>query len=263
MSQKTFTKQSLVNELRELKERGWIKNPRNYKNPGYLGNFVEELLGITENNLPLPNAAEWELKTQRIKTNSLLTLFHMEPSPHALSPVSHLLKNFGWPHKEAGKRYKADEMSFRQTLSYHSRTDRGFDLDIDEENRKIVVNFDFNSIKPLHADWKKSLSDQGNTTLSPPYMPYWGFDDVFHNAGVKLKNCFFIMVDEKKEEKARWIRLEKIYILANFHIEKLIDRIKSGDVYVDFDARTGHNHGTKFRIKPAFFPNLYERVEFF
>ncbi|MBQ5478723.1 MAG: hypothetical protein IIT66_00730, partial [Acetobacter sp.] len=32
-----------------------------------------------ENNLPLPNAAEWELKCQRRQTTSLVTLFHIEP----------------------------------------------------------------------------------------------------------------------------------------------------------------------------------------
>ncbi|HAB54736.1 MAG TPA: hypothetical protein DCE80_21595 [Ignavibacteriales bacterium] len=29
---------------------------------------------------------------------------------------------------------------------------------------------------------------------------------------------------------------------------------------VDFDARTGHNHGTKFRIKQNKLPLLYEHV---
>jgi hypothetical protein len=36
---------------------------------------------INKNNLPVPNAAEWELKSQRLKTSSLSTLFHIESSP--------------------------------------------------------------------------------------------------------------------------------------------------------------------------------------
>jgi len=48
---------------------------------------LEDLLGISENNLPLPNAAEWELKTQRINSSSLTTLFHTEPSPRAIKFV--------------------------------------------------------------------------------------------------------------------------------------------------------------------------------
>ena len=44
---------------------------------GGVGNTLEDLLGIEENNLPIPNAAEWELKStanQHVFTNT--TLFH-------------------------------------------------------------------------------------------------------------------------------------------------------------------------------------------
>ncbi len=43
--------------------------------------MLEDLLGIEENNLPIPNAAEWELKAQRANTSALTTLFHIEPQP--------------------------------------------------------------------------------------------------------------------------------------------------------------------------------------
>ncbi len=53
---------------------GWIDNAR-HGNVGGIGNTLEDLLGIEENNLPIPNAAEWELKAQRADTSSLTTLF--------------------------------------------------------------------------------------------------------------------------------------------------------------------------------------------
>jgi len=57
-----YTKQSLINKLKEIAEMGWIPNARR-GNAGGIGNTLEDLLGIEENNLPMPNAAEWELKT--------------------------------------------------------------------------------------------------------------------------------------------------------------------------------------------------------
>lgn len=88
---------------------------------------MEDLLGIAENNLPIPNAAEWELKCQRTHSSSLTTLFHMEPSPRALKFVpSILLVKYGWRHQGAGMKYPPNEVSFRQTLNSQSRTDRGF-----------------------------------------------------------------------------------------------------------------------------------------
>lgn len=36
--------------------------------------------------------------------------------------------------------------------------------------------------------------------------------------------------------------------------------IELGDILVDFDGRTGHNHGTKFRFRNNRLPELYESV---
>ena len=101
---KIYTKEKLIEELKKIASTGWIENAR-HGNQGGIGNTLEDLLGITENNLPIPNAAEWELKTQRAKTTSLTTLFHTEPSPRAIKFVPQvLLPNYGWKHKEAGDR---------------------------------------------------------------------------------------------------------------------------------------------------------------
>ena len=72
---KLFTKETLIQNFIEIEKRGWIKNTRT-GNSGSVGNILEDLLGIEENNLPIPNAAEWELKAQRKNTTSLTTLFH-------------------------------------------------------------------------------------------------------------------------------------------------------------------------------------------
>ena len=39
-----------------------------------------------------------------------------------------------------------------------------------------------------------------------------------------------------------------------------IDAIEHGDIYIDFDARTGHNQGTKFRLRNNALINLYEEA---
>ena len=72
--------QMLVAELERIKEIGWIRNQRP-GNAGGIGNTLEDLLNIAENNLQLPDFGDWEIKSQRTETASLLTLFHMEPRP--------------------------------------------------------------------------------------------------------------------------------------------------------------------------------------
>ncbi len=152
-----YTKSTIIAALKKIRSRGWIKSLRNVHNDGAIGNTLEDLLGITENNLSLPNAAEWELKTQRRDTTALLTLFHLEPSPRALHIADYLLENFGWPHKLAGIKYPEGEKSFRQTLSYMNPTSRGFFVDIDADNQRVVVSFDPSSIDDELSDWRDSL----------------------------------------------------------------------------------------------------------
>jgi hypothetical protein len=46
-----FTKETLISRLCEIKNLGWVKNAR-AGNAGGVGNTLEDLLGIQENNLP-------------------------------------------------------------------------------------------------------------------------------------------------------------------------------------------------------------------
>ena len=254
-----FTKEEIIRELLRIKKMGWIQNKRP-GNVGGVGNTLEDLLGIKENNLPLPNATEWELKCQRMDSSSLTTLFHLEPSPRALKFVPKiLLPLYGWPHKEAGKRYPADEMSFRQTINAKERTDRGFGVIVDRENQRVLVSFDWRAVSEKHKEWLRSVERRvGLGEISP--QPYWGFDDLFHKAGTKLHNCFYIKAKRKRKGKVEFFYYEKIYMLENFSKEKFIKAIESGIILIDFDARTGHNHGTKFRMRQDKLPELYEKI---
>jgi hypothetical protein len=257
---KTFTKDSLKAELLAIAEQGWIQSPKDTssgsRNDGAAGNLLEKLLGIEENNLPLPNAAEWELKVQRKGTSSLLTLFHAEPSPTTMRFVpSILLPNYGWPHKEAGNKYPEGERSFRQPISAHARSDRGFMVMIDSE--KIKISFDSSAVGSRHEAWLESvLNAAGSNDLDP--MPYWGFTDLEKKIAAKLHNTFYVTTEVKKEAGQEWFKYSKLEMLRGFSLEGFLQCLKDGTAFVDFDARTGHNHGTKFRIKQNQIPNLHK-----
>jgi len=254
-----YTKDSLIEELKKIRDMGWIPNAR-HGNVGGVGNTLEDLLGIEENNLPIPNAAEWELKCQRSDTSSLVTLFHMEPSPRALRFVPRVfLPLYGWQHQEAGIRHGLGEMSFRQTISGLQRSDRGFKVVVDRTQRKVLISFDANAVYPRHTDWLNSVAERAGLGELDP-QPYWGFDDLRNKAGTKLLNCFYVQADVTREGKQEFYSYSKIMILQGFDLEGLLRGIEEGYVYVDFDARTGHNHGTKFRLRQDKLPTLYSEV---
>lgn len=256
---KIYTKQSLIQKLKEIAAMDWIANTRK-GNVGGVGNTLEDLLEIKENNLPIPNAAEWELKAQRIDTTSLCTLFHIEPSPRAIRFVPQvLLPKYGWAHQEAGTGYGKDEMSFRQTIHGLSRSDRGFMVKIDRAERKILISFDAKSVDIRHATWLKSVKKRiGLGELDP--QPYWGFDDLEHKAGTKLLNSFYVQAEVKTIRRKEYYKYTKVMMLQKFNFEGFLKAIEEGIILVDFDARSGHNHGTKFRMRQDSWPMLYEKV---
>lgn len=260
MTAPIYTKEELIRKLNEIRDMGWIKN-RRPNNVGGIGNTIEDLLGIPENNLPIPNSAEWELKCHRKGSGSLTTLFHSEPSPRALKIVpSILLPYYGWKHARAGKEYPNTEMSFRQTINAVNRTDRGFGIIIEQENNRIAISFDYRTVSYKHNDWLESVRKRvGNLNELNP-QPYWGIDDLFHSAGIKLLNCFYLGADVQKNKGNEYYKYSEITMLMGFSKDKFLEGIEKGLILIDFDARTGHNHGTKFRIREDKIPELYSDI---
>jgi hypothetical protein len=256
-----YTKESLIEKLKEIAAQGWIENGR-HGNDGGIGNTLEDLLGIEENNLPIPNAAEWELKTQRLRTSSLTTLFHIEPSPRAMKFVpSILLPHYGWAHQQAGDKYPETERSFRMTIHGNGRSDRGFGVQIDKKQKKVLISFDSKQVGDRHSEWITDVKRNiGLGEIDP--QPYWGFDDLEHKAGTKLLNAFYVQaaVKKDKETKKEYYQYSKVLMLQRFDFNGFLKQLMAGNILIDFDARTGHNHGTKFRLKQNFLPELYEKV---
>jgi hypothetical protein len=256
---KTFTKQSLIAELKTICNSGWVASHKKPGNDGAIGNALERLLGIPENNLPLPNAAEWEIKGQR-RGESLLTLFHMDPSPRALRLIPRvLIPKYGWPLQD-----HENEMSFRLTIGTTPSNDRGFRVVVDDVQQKIAISFNVNQVKQNQYSWLKTVEKRiGLGELDP--QPYWGFHDLEHKAGTKLKNLFYILADAKVQDGVEYFWYNGILMLQTFSFEHFLNKLREGKLKIDFDARSGYkrrgkNHGTKFRIHRDLFPLLYEEA---
>jgi len=261
------TKDELISKIKDIIESGWhksIKRIIDIRNDGAVGNTLEELLGIKENNLPIPNAREWELKGQRKNSRSLITLKHIEPSPRAAKIVCQiLLPYYGWQHRSAGKRYPQSEMSFRSTTSGDKFTNRGFKIEVDRKSFKLRFIFDPSEVDirdPNISDWLESVNKRiGLGPLNPE--PYWGFEDLKYAIGEKIKNCFYVVADTKIQHGHEYFKYEHLLILSGFSFDKFLDCIDRGLILIDFDARTGHNHGTKFRIRQNNWIYLYDQIE--
>lgn len=248
----------LRDRLIEIKNMGWVAN-RRPGNAGGVGNTLEDLLDVAENNLQLPDFGEWELKSQRATTSSLLTLFHTEPKPRNARVVPQiLLLKYGWPHQEADIRYPANERSFRQTINASGYSDRGFKVNIDRKQKRIYIDFNFDYIDGRHSEWKRFIENGVGTGDITP-NPYWTFEEIDTKLRTKLNNLMYVRADTKVENGIEYFRYNKIEAYIDPSIDRFLALVERGVIYVDFDARTGHNHGTKFRIRPNHKTDLYEQ----
>ena len=265
-----ISKETIIQTLREVASQGWIpvleeQNGSHVplsskkKKDGAIGEMIEYLLGVKKNNLPIPNAAGWELKTHTIGSASKTSLLHKEPDPACSVVSSMLLPIYGWRHKEAGTKHPYNEKSFRATLSVGATTSRGFGATYDESDNKVTITFNPELVTSEHSDWLNTVLRNDGKKL--PVEPYWGISNLYCSLGTKLKNCFFIGCEKKIVDGNVYMRISEILKLMEFSKENLIDFIKNGNLYFDFDARTGHNHGTKMRVNPSNVPNLYETKE--
>ncbi len=252
-------KEELIKKIREVIDKGWIHTKRS-KNDGAVGNTLEDLLHIPENNLAIANTLDWELKAQRINTTSLTTLFHQDPEPRKPQTIvaRYLLPNYGWPHKEAGQKHPITAMSFRATLSSNF-SDRGFKVSLNSTMRRIELVFDASRVDARHATWLEEVKKKvGLGPITP--TPYWDFDVLNKKCVGKIKNTIFVLADSRTVAGQEQFKYEKILLLEDFAFNNFLRAINNGDVYIDFDARTGKNHGTKFRIHQQKWTVLYGKM---
>ncbi len=81
----SFTRNQLIEKLREIKSAGFIKTHRAHDTG--IGKTLEDLLGIQENNIRLPDFGDLELKAKRLESTSMLTLATKSPLPRGVNKV--------------------------------------------------------------------------------------------------------------------------------------------------------------------------------
>ena len=87
------TLNDFIREYKKIVDMGWIRTHR--AGPTGIGKTLEDLLGIVENNIDGPDFGEYELKSCRINSNSMLTMFTLSPLPRGANTT--LRVNYGYP----------------------------------------------------------------------------------------------------------------------------------------------------------------------
>lgn len=213
----------LKKKLKSLHNRGFIKSLRVHDTG--IGHTLEQLLGLSESNVALPDLGKFELKSQRLESSSLITLFTKKPDDKL---NAELLDRLGYPRKSNGLKV------LHQTITTGHINKQGFELCNKKDclvilkNKKYVFSYDKNKFKKI---FDKKIS----------------------------KGTVLVISDSKRDASDREsFHYKEAYLLKNGDFEKFLNNLY-------YDIRIGrypdgrpHDHGSAFRIKKSSLKKIFK-----
>lgn len=226
---KKQTLSQITKALRELSQMGWIKSNRKH-NTG-IGKTLEDCLEIKENNVALPDFGVMELKSQRLGTTSMMTLF--TKSPEGITNAE-IRRRFGYPDPEF-----PNIKILHQTISGGKRNAMGFQATVDEKQGKLLI------------------------LKNRKLLGYYSLKFLRQKAIEKVGNgLILVRAQTKKIRGHEYFHYKDAYILKEIDPTKLLAHSKYDirlGVYHS-GAKTGqpHDHGSAFRLTEKSMPLLFK-----
>jgi len=226
------TLKKLKEQLKEIEKMGFVKTHRGHDTG--IGKTLEDLLGIKENNLKLPDVGKVELKAKRVDSSSMLTIATKSPEPKGVNKV--LFDKYKYLDK-------VGEYSLHSTVCGSRKNPQSFRVVFVEE-RLVLKNK-----SKIEAYWPVSI-----------------FDDVLK---VKSDKILLVFAETKGERKTKneKFHFTEAYLLSKLNINKFKTAIESDKLKIDIRVgtyRSGknkgkyHDHGTGFRINKRDFLHLFD-----
>ena len=150
-----------------LKSKNWIKYTRSQgDSDGLLGNIFEDFLGLTENNLRMPDYKNIELKTKNINSQSFVSLFSIRPNSCKNIPTI-LREKYGSPEQEGLPNILNTRVLFEKWNTHRN----GYSFKLSQFDNKLFINI------------KSTSSNQ----LLDNFQYFWNIDDIKKFLIQKLK----------------------------------------------------------------------------
>lgn len=235
-----YTLEDFIHEYQKICNMGWITTHR--AGPTGIGKTLEDLLGIQENNIDGPDFGDYELKSCRLDSNSMLTIFTKTPQPQGA--VNTLRMKFGY----SSDAYDNDEKVLHSTLS------ADHPVPIANTGHTLVIACDPTKIAIVAEDGRE--------------YAYWTRDQLKKAFEKKYKNKFvYAKAESRGAGSSEQFKFVAAYEVSGFNYEAFVEMLERGKIYIDLrigqyhggekDGQT-HDHGTGFRIKENDQPLLFK-----
>lgn len=209
--------------LEEIKNMGYIPTLR--KGPTGIGHTFEQVFGLGESNLQIPDlGGRIELKTTRRSSNSLVTLFTFNRAVWQFKQKD-IIEKFGY-YSEKDKR-----QALYHSIYPHQAHPSGFE---------VVVDKNGNTLKLRHCEVDIAV---------------WSIYRLVGALLYKLGKILFVVANTRIGNNGREeFHYNEAYLLDNPSEERFIEAFEKSKVCLDIrmhlkEGGSVRNHGTGFRIK--------------
>lgn len=220
--------QEFTEKFNLIKARGFIRSKR--KGPTGIGYTLETELGIQENNIAEPDLTKIELKTHRIRSNNLITLFTFNRKAWQIPPLT------------AIKKYGSLDFTGRLGLYYTM------------------------SLRPNSAGLFLYVTDEDISVrhISGEIVVSWSLETLAMRFQTKIPALLFVSAFTELRDGIEYFHYFRAQLMEGTTPEVLANQFKSENILVDLrlhDKGTrARNHGTGFRAYENKLPFLFSTI---
>jgi len=241
-----------LGKLSEIKDMGYVTSHR--KGDTGIGKTLEDLLGISENNIAGPDFEIYELKSGRKDSSSMLTLLTKAPLPRGAN--KRLVEVFGYKQRTRLSRDQKHLMNYMDVEIGES--------EVSSREKELHVTVD--SIKVNSVGLKLEIKDGKISIANDKNVEAYYERNVLRKAfEKKYKKLIYVLASNKKENRKELFWFNEAYLLDGFGFETFSELVKEGIIKLDLrighypDGRP-HDHGTGFRLMPRYLPRCFEKI---
>jgi hypothetical protein len=195
-----------------------------------VGHTLEQLLGLTENNIALPDLGNIELKAHRSPSTSLITLFTFNRKAWIMNPMV-AIRKYGIP----------DE---------NGRLGLYFTMSLTPSSAGVFLNIERDTLQLRHID---------GTVIAN-----WDLTAIAGKFVKKIPALILVTASSEERNGREFFWFRRAQLLEGSSAAILREQFAAHNVVLDLrlhDAKTrARNHGTGFRTSLGNLPKLFAQV---
>jgi len=252
-SSMTMDYSQFVQRINQIKEMGYVESNRSGDTG--VGKTLEDLLGISENNIAGPDFDIYELKSGRKDSTSMLTLFTKAPMPKGANKT--LLETFGYGQRKTKKFNQLHVTDYLVSDAHeHQLSTREKELHVTVDSKivnSVGLKLEVKNDRIYISNDKNVLAYYQENDLKVAFEKKYG------------KKAIYVLASSKKENKKELFWFNEAYLLEGFSFENFSNLIQEGKIKLDLrighypDGRP-HDHGTGFRVMPKYIQECFDKV---